>query len=149
MMKDDRFNNSETDETVYTSYTGSEQKTGRTVDPISERSVEANIAEDHEHPIEDELNMHDASFRRHYQLNYSDQQLEYESFYAPAYRYGYQLSETHPNDTWQQVESQAERQWSANHSIDWNQIAEAVKYGWKEERNPDEVRVNHDRGQVT
>lgn len=95
------------------------------------------------HPIPDRYNTHDASFRRHYQLNYHDHGRSYEDFYAPAYRFGFQLAEDNPRAEWETVEAEAQRHWQNNHPSAWNEIADAVHYGWVEQRNPDALRVHH------
>jgi hypothetical protein len=99
------------------------------------------------HPIDDDYNIHDASFRRHFQLNYGDERLDYESVYAPAYRYGFELSGENPNETWEEMEPEAQRHWAEEHSVSWATVADAVRYGWDEERNPDKHRVSHPRQQ--
>ncbi|MCE7989271.1 MAG: hypothetical protein DYG89_49595 [Caldilinea sp. CFX5] len=96
-----------------------------------------------QHPIEDRYNTHDASFRRHYQLNYHDNGHGYEAFYAPAYRFGFELGEESGSATWDEVKEAAQRHWQANHPSAWADIAEAVHYGWREQRNPDALRVHH------
>lgn len=95
------------------------------------------------HPIEDEYNFHDASFRRHFQLHYGDGSHDYETVFAPAYRYGYELSNENPNRSWEQVENEAQQHWASKHASRWEEVAEAVRYGWNEERNPDKLRVHY------
>lgn len=95
------------------------------------------------HEIKDEYNFHDASFRRHYQLNYSDNERDYEEFYAPAYRYGYELAQKQSGDNWESVQEEARSHWQTHHSSSWSDVAEAVQYGWREQRNPEELRVHH------
>ena len=94
---------------------------------------------------DDEFNTHDASFRRHYQLNYADDPRSYGSFYSDAYRFGYDLGVHKPDLSWEQVESFARNEWTANHAASWTEIAEAVRYGWTEERDPDKLQVHHYR----
>lgn len=95
------------------------------------------------HEIKDDYNFHDASFRRHYQLNYVDGGRDYEEFYAPAYRFGYELAQQHGGDTWEAVQEEAQSHWQAHHPSAWPDIAEAVHYGWREQREPQELRVDH------
>jgi hypothetical protein len=108
-----------------------------------------------QHQIEDRYNSHDASFRRHYQLTYHDKPLDssrdnpritprtYEEFYAPAYRYGFELAEESPTADWKDVEAEAQRHWQSNHTGAWEEVVDAVHYGWKEQRNPEALRVHH------
>lgn len=111
----------------------------------SQTSDAAEHNDGHKHRIEDDYNIHDASFRRHYQLNYANEPLEYESFFAPAYRFGYELSAENPHAEWDEVEEQAHTEWVANHPVSWASVIDAVRYGWEEERNPNKNRVEHSR----
>lgn len=103
------------------------------------------------HTIEDRYNFHDASFRRHYQLNYhhlgeqaqDDNVRDYETFYAPAYRFGYELAEESGGKSWDSVETEAQQHWQSQHRSGWSDIVDAVRYGWKEQRDPDALRVHH------
>lgn len=95
------------------------------------------------HPIPDRYNTHDASFRRHYQLNYHDNGHDYEAFYAPAYRFGFQLAEDKGDMQWETAETEAERHWQTQHQSAWSEVADAVHYGWLEQRNPEALRVHH------
>lgn len=95
-----------------------------------------------QHPIADRYNTHDASFRRHYQLNYRGNGHSYDEFYAPAYRFGFELGEESAT-TWDEVEAAAQRHWETNHPSAWAEVVDAVHYGWLEERNPEALRVHH------
>ena len=95
------------------------------------------------HKIDDRYNFHDASFRRHYQLNYSDGAHDYESYYAPAYRFGYELAEEHEGADWASVKNEAQHHWQMKHGSAWQNVATAVHYGWREQRDPDALRVQH------
>jgi hypothetical protein len=95
------------------------------------------------HEIEDKYNFHDASFRRHFQLNYVDTGRDYEEFYAPAYRYGFELAEEHAGASWEVVQSEAQQHWNSNHESAWSDIADAIRYGWEEQRHPEQLRVHH------
>ncbi|MEZ4865003.1 MAG: hypothetical protein R3C14_27055 [Caldilineaceae bacterium] len=108
--------------------------------------ADATVTGQDKHPIEDDYNTHDASFRRHYQLNYADGAHDYKSFYAPAYRYGYQLSAEHNGAAWHAVEQEAQEHWASHHTSAWSDVADAVHYGWIEERDPDRLRVHHHEG---
>lgn len=94
------------------------------------------------HQINDRYNFHDASFRRHYQLNYHDNAHEYE-YYAPAYRFGYELAADNAGMEWARIEMEAQRHWQTQHRTPWSEMAEAIHYGWREQRDPDELRVHH------
>jgi len=102
-----------------------------------------------QHPIEDRYNTHDASFRRHYQLNYRDNSHRYEEFYAPAYRFGFELAEESGSAAWDDVQAAAQHHWETNHPSAWAEVADAVHYGWLEQRNPDALRVHHNEDYAT
>jgi hypothetical protein len=95
------------------------------------------------YPIQDDFNLHDASFRRHFQLNYSSGLHQYETFYAPAYRYGYLLSAENPERIWKEIETQAREHWPAQHPGSWQDVVDAVRYGWTEEHQPGMLQVRH------
>lgn len=107
---------------------------------LREQSNGSNGADSHE--IEDRYNFHDASFRRHYQLNYHDNPQDYE-YYAPAYRFGYELAEENTGKEWEAVQEAGQRHWQSKHSSDWGEMSEAIHYGWREQRDPDALRVHH------
>jgi hypothetical protein len=96
-----------------------------------------------QHPIEDRYNTHDTSFRRHYQLTYADTPNSYAEFYAPAYRFGFTLSEENPATKWDAMKTQAQEQWQTLHTSAWPEIAAAVRYGWTEQRRPEALRFHH------
>lgn len=95
-----------------------------------------------QHSIRDRYNMHDASFRRHYHLNYLKAPEDY-NFYAPAYYFGYELAEENPNLTWEEAQEKAEQHWQSRHATEWNRMQDAIYYGWVENRDPDLLRVHH------
>lgn len=86
--------------------------------------------------LSDELKEYDDSFRRHYKIRFSSEPLEYESYFAPAYRFGYELSAHNRRLEWEEVEDQAHAQWAAdNHALSWASAEEAIRYAWEEERS--------------
>jgi hypothetical protein len=109
---------------------------------VATDTTERNGRGDERHPIEDRYNFHDASFRRHYQLNYHDGPHAYE-YYAPAYRFGYELAEESAGSDWEAAQPEAQRHWQSNHDTAWDEMREAIHYGWREQRNPDALRVHH------
>jgi hypothetical protein len=96
------------------------------------------------HNIDDRYNFHDASFRRHYQLNYHDTGRDYEAFYAPAYRFGYELALENAGTNWEMVKREAQRHWQTRHPSAWEDVADAIHYGWEEQRDPEALRVHHE-----
>ena len=58
--------------------------------------------------------------------------------YAPAYRYGYTLA-TEPRYAgrdWPTIEAEARRDWEARHQGTWDELKDAVFYGWEHVRGP-------------
>lgn len=125
------------------------EKTAKRKFHMSKSNVDENngqqdfLTQEDEHSIQDRYNFHDASFRRHYQLNYSDGTHEYEEYYAAAYRFGYQLAKEYPGAEWSAIASDAQHHWQLKHDSAWENVINAVQYGWKEQRDPDALRVNH------
>lgn len=95
------------------------------------------------HAIDDRYNFHDASFRRDFQLNYSDGAHDYDSYYAPAYRLGYELAAENQDAAWEAIKGEAQHHWQTKHSDSWQNVEKAVHYGWLEQRDPDALRVHH------
>lgn len=110
--------------------------------PTGGQAAENDQAADETHPIDDRYNFHDSSFRRHYQLNYGETGQPFE-FYAPAYRFGYSLADENPGLEWEEMVDQAARHWQTRHDGSWHEMADAVHYGWREQRDPEELRVHH------
>lgn len=98
-----------------------------------------------EHEIEDTYNFHDSSFRRDYQLNYHDSAHDYE-YYAPAYRFGFECAERHEGMDWDAVQQKLQSEWQTQTmTAQWADIVDVVRYGWMEARDPDALRVHHQK----
>lgn len=132
----------EKEEEAWQKGTASAQRVSGETLPPRESAPGESAGESDRHAIEDKYNFHEASFRRHYQLNYDESGHEFD-YYAPAYRFGYELAEENPHAEWQAVSGNAQRHWEAAHTTGWAEMAEAVRYGWKEERDPESLRVHH------
>jgi hypothetical protein len=96
----------------------------------------------HDTEIEDEYNTHEASFRRHYQLNYSEAKPTFE-FYEPAYEFGYKVARDNPGKDWTVTSIEAQTSWQESYTASWKDVADAVYYGWREQRKPESLRVQH------
>ncbi len=75
-------------------------------------------------------------FRKDYNTNYASSGLGYEA-YEPAYQYGYTLrnSSDMRGRNWQEVESQARRNWEKDQKGPWENFKDAVRHGWESVRN--------------
>ncbi|MDB5743977.1 MAG: hypothetical protein JWR68_2292 [Polaromonas sp.] len=72
-------------------------------------------------------------YRSHYQSNFSTFGGSYED-YEPAYRYGSTLRSDprYANRSWEDVEADAQRDWSSRNSGDtWEKTKAAVRHGWE------------------
>ena len=71
-------------------------------------------------------------YRNHYQANLANTGVSYED-YEPAYRYGYGMrtDSRYANRAWNDVEGEAQRDWSShNPNGNWEKFKQAVKHGW-------------------
>ena len=71
-------------------------------------------------------------YRSHYQANLANTGASYED-YEPAYRYGYGMrtDSRYANRAWNDVEGEAQRDWSShNPNGNWEKFKLAVKHGW-------------------
>lgn len=72
-------------------------------------------------------------FRRHYQTTYAGTGRAWED-YAPAYRYGYDLSSDtrYRGRNWSEIEADVQRDWNSNNnSKTWEDFKDAVREGWE------------------
>lgn len=77
--------------------------------------------------------MYDQSFRSDYQTRYAMSGYDYE-FYAPAYRYGYDLAydDTYRGYDWERLEPEARRDWeSRGLEGAWDDVKDAVRHAWQ------------------
>lgn len=96
------------------------------------------------HTTEDEYNTLDATFRRHYQSFYKESTHSYD-YYAPAYRFGFELAKENSRMTWGVAKATAQERWrSSGHTSNWGEVVNAIHIGWKAQRNRDSLRVHHD-----
>lgn len=79
---------------------------------------------------------YEPAYYRHYQANYGATNYPY-SYYTPAYRYGYSLSndeQYRDYDDWTTLEPVARRNWEAENDTVWDDVKDAVRQGWNELR---------------
>lgn len=83
-----------------------------------------------------DYNRFDQRFRTDYNKNFRSSGRDYETYYQPAYRYGYILAydDRYRNvDDWSRVEPQARRSWEASdHDTPWNDVKDAVHRAWED-----------------
>jgi uncharacterized protein (TIGR02271 family) len=78
---------------------------------------------------------YEADFQRHHRTAWAGREQSYARC-APAYRYGYALA-TEPRYTgrdWSTLEAEARRDWEARHQESWEEVKDAVHYGWEHVR---------------
>jgi len=82
----------------------------------------------------------ESGYRQHYQSTFGNSGREYD-WYAPAYRYGYNLAMDERWDdyeTWDELEAEARRDWESNNSTlggTWNDFKDAIRGGWEDVRD--------------
>jgi len=90
-------------------------------------------------PYPPDVNKYDKRF----QDDFKNRQLDVKDYsydkFRPAYQYGYSLArnEKFRNKSWQDVESDARRDWEANNPDTWDIYADSILYAWEAGReNP-------------
>ena len=70
-------------------------------------------------------------FQTHYKTSYGSLGRDY-NYYMPAYRYGYTLANdpAYRGRDWSYVESAARTRWEEDNDTLWDDIKDAVRYGW-------------------
>jgi|GEM_PF-152112 len=83
---------------------------------------------------EEDFKTFDSRFRTHYNTAYASSGYDYDTYYAPAYRYGYDLAydPDFDNRTWNEIEIDARREWEADYEGPWEQFKDAVRHAWQE-----------------
>lgn len=82
---------------------------------------------------------YEPDFRRHYETTFDKQDRDYD-YYAPAYRYGYELAGNaqYHNRSWNDIEANARNDWASRYQSDtgapWDDIRDAVRHGWDRTR---------------
>ena len=77
--------------------------------------------------------------RSHYHENYGDTGESFED-YSVGYRYGMAMAEDedYRSHNWEDVESDAGRQWESQQAGSWDNFKEAVRFGWYKIRGDEE-----------
>lgn len=85
----------------------------------------------------------DAYWRKsHSEMDYADRELDYDTHYAPAYRYGWESRRDNYDKTYDEVEPTLRERWETTKdksALKWDQAQYAVKNAWHriETRNKD------------
>jgi stress response protein YsnF len=89
-------------------------------------------------PIGHQGEDNDGMFREDWQRNYASSGMTFEQC-APAYRYGSQLrsNQQYRGRNWNEIESDAQRNWESRNPGTWDRMKNAVRHGW--ERMKDKV----------
>ena len=83
---------------------------------------------------EDDYNMFEPQFRQHYTTTYASSGYDYDTYYAPAYRYGYDLAyyPDYRSRSWAEIEPDVRRNWETSNQGTWEQFKAAVRHAWEE-----------------
>jgi uncharacterized membrane protein len=80
-------------------------------------------------------------FRQHYDRYYNDTDYEWDA-YIPAYYHGFYIASVGNNyaaaPEWHEVKADARREWEEDYDTPWENVAEAVREGWREVTGQDE-----------
>jgi len=140
-----------TEETIEFTETAEEAVINRRARVVEEVTVHTNV-EEHTETVHDtvrrthvdvdqadvtstsnrrEFKTYDADFRQHYNSTFGRSGVAYVE-YEPAYRHGYTLGDDvrYRGRNWTEVESDARRDWEAQHKGTWEQFKDAIRYGW-------------------
>lgn len=74
----------------------------------------------------------ESSCRTHYNQNFSGSGYDFDS-YAPAYRYGYDLS-SGGNSNWSSIENDVRKSWESRNKGTWDKFKDAIRYGFENGR---------------
>jgi uncharacterized protein (TIGR02271 family) len=83
----------------------------------------------------DDLAAYEREFRTHASTAFASRGQAYEHW-APGYRYGYALAidPQYRGRDWAAVETDARQQWEEHHRGTWDEMKEAIRYGWDKVR---------------
>ncbi|MCL4298508.1 MAG: hypothetical protein KJ077_22415 [Anaerolineae bacterium] len=83
---------------------------------------------------EDDYNMFEPQFRQHYTTTYASSGYDYDTYYAPAYRYGYDLAyyPDYRSRSWAEIEPDVRRNWETSNQGTWDQFKNAIRHAWEE-----------------
>ena len=80
--------------------------------------------------IESDYERFDPSYRAHFADNYSRSRGGYAEL-EPAYRLRISLGTRYADRSWEEVEPKAWRRWEADEDTPWDEVQDAVRYGWE------------------
>jgi uncharacterized protein (TIGR02271 family) len=84
----------------------------------------------------EDFRRYEPTFRQHYQTQYTNYGRDYD-YYDPAYRYGYSLGsdQRFHNYDWERLEPGIREDWErGGYSGSWDDVRDAVRYGWESTR---------------
>lgn len=84
----------------------------------------------------DLLDSDDRYYQQHYQSTFAQSGNPFE-YYAPAYRYGYQLRSNPRFEgmDWPHIETEVRYDWERQHPGTWERVRNAIRYAWEEIRH--------------
>jgi uncharacterized protein (TIGR02271 family) len=82
-----------------------------------------------------DLAAYERDFRTHATTAFASRGQAYE-YWAPAYRYGYELAADprYRDRDWAAIEAEGRRDWEQHHQGSWEEFKEAIRYGWEKVR---------------
>lgn len=98
--------------------------------------------------LEEDFTMFEPGFREHYGAQYVGSGHDYD-WYAPAYRYGYDLAMDErwdQYDTWDELEADARRGWEQTESAAgraWDDFKDAIRRGWEDVRDAMDMEAEY------
>lgn len=81
--------------------------------------------------VESDFDRFDPDFRTHFHSSFAQSPYAYDEV-QPAYRYGYDLARDagYADRSWDEMEPVARSRWEAEHDGVWDEVKDAVRYGW-------------------
>ena len=114
---------------------GADQLAGGASDMVEQAGVEAEPARDEESELHHLQHVLDyPAFTKHYENHFARRGHSYDE-YGPAYQYGWELAANFPERVaWRAVEADARAHWEEQNPGTWDDLKEAIRYGWEQAR---------------
>jgi uncharacterized protein (TIGR02271 family) len=111
------------------------EHTERVRDTVRRTEVEVEPIGKESTRVTGDFSVHEREFRSHYDTAFAQRGSPYE-YWAPAYRYGYDMASDsrYRHRDWVAVEADARRDWEQRHKGTWEEFKEAIRYGWDKVR---------------
>jgi len=82
------------------------------------------------------------NFQFHYESTFEDGEHNY-AYYLPAYRFGVDIAEStdYMILIWDSAADSIRKQWEEEHTTPWEEIEEAVEFGWRVVKDQHEAEI--------